>query len=268
MRFRLTLTLDQSKPATLPVNYQYPLSAWMYRTIHEGNNEFADFLHKKGYEVGKKAFKFFTFSMLGFPEGGFRLSGDRLQMLSDSCTLEVSFLAPEAMQHFIGGLFGNQKCTIGDKKSRVSFKVTSVETSALPSFTRVMEFKTLSPVLVSMAEAGKHHAAYLAPDSPFYGKLLFDNLLAKYAAALQSGIIQPDGIVQQEEPDFRFTLLNEPRMKGLTIKQGTPFESKIIGYQYRFRVEAPLSLIRLGYLAGFGEKNSLGLGCCRVADNN
>lgn len=267
MRFRLTFNLDQSKPATLPVNYQYPLSAWMYRTIHEGNNGFADFLHKKGYEVGKKAFKFFTFSMLGFPEGGFRLAGDRLQMLSDSCTLEVSFLAPEAMQHFIGGLFSNQKCTIGDKKSRVSFKVTSVEAGVLPTFTPVMEFKTMSPVLVSMAEPGKQHAAYLAPDNPFYGKLLLDNLLAKYAAALQSAIIQPDGFLQQEKPTFGFTLLNEPRMKGLTIKQGTAYETKIIGYQYRFRIEAPIALIRLGYLAGFGEKNSLGLGCCRMTDN-
>lgn len=30
---------------------------------------------------------------------------------------------------------------------------------------------------------------------------------------------------------------------------------------YNFELEATAELIRIGYLAGFGEKNSLGMGC-------
>ncbi|RLD54679.1 MAG: CRISPR-associated endoribonuclease Cas6, partial [Bacteroidetes bacterium] len=33
---------------------------------------------------------------------------------------------------------------------------------------------------------------------------------------------------------------------------------------YKFKIKAPKELLRLGYYAGFGEKNSMGFGCCEV----
>ena len=46
MRFKLAIKFEGKIPVILPVNYQYPLSAWIYKTIHNGNNEFAAWLHE------------------------------------------------------------------------------------------------------------------------------------------------------------------------------------------------------------------------------
>ena len=52
-----------------------------------------------------------------------------------------------------------------------------------------------------------------------------------------------------------------------TIKAGTNAETKVRGYQYAFKLKAPEPLVRIGLLAGFGEKNSLGFGCGEVVTN-
>lgn len=265
MRFRLLLSLQDKRYRTIPVNYQYPLSAWIYKTINEGNHEFARFLHTKGYGSGNKAFKFFTFSMLEFSQSGYSLQDNRLHIQAETCALEVSFMAPEAMQHFISGLFRNQQFTLGDKTSRAAFGVRSVEAIALPVFTDKMCFTALSPILVSHQQTNRATAAYLAPDNPMFGKLLTDNLTAKYAAAVQSGLLQWEKDAGGEQ-SVQFELIGKYKMKGLTIKEGTPYQTKIIGYMFSFRIAAPEALIRLGYQAGFGEKNSLGLGYCQPID--
>ncbi|MGB4204966.1 MAG: hypothetical protein WBJ84_05020 [Bacteroidales bacterium] len=112
MRILLELELQNSDKNILPVNYQYPISAWIYKTIHEGDHKFAEFLHNKGFEAGSKSFKFFTFSMLGFDKGGYSINGDRLSILNKKARLELSFLIPDALQYFVKGLFQNHCCPV------------------------------------------------------------------------------------------------------------------------------------------------------------
>jgi CRISPR-associated endoribonuclease Cas6 len=61
-----------------------------------------------------------------------------------------------------------------------------------------------------------------------------------------------------------FELLSPPKQKGITIKVGTPQQSKLVGYQYNFKLKADSALLRMGYYTGFGEKNSMGFGCCEI----
>jgi len=58
------------------------------------------------------------------------------------------------------------------------------------------------------------------------------------------------------------------REKGITIKAGKPDQTKIVGYLFTFHLEAPAELLRIGYYAGFGEKNSIGFGCGEVINKN
>lgn len=60
MRFQLILTAKDGG-GKLPINYQYPLSAAIYRILSKGDREYARFLHEEGYGKG---YKFFTFSDL------------------------------------------------------------------------------------------------------------------------------------------------------------------------------------------------------------
>ena len=62
MRFQLTLQTI-TKIAKIPVNYQYPLSAAIYRIIAKGDAQYVSFLHERGYGKG---FKLFTFSLILF----------------------------------------------------------------------------------------------------------------------------------------------------------------------------------------------------------
>lgn len=264
MRFRLTLTPQTGQRHTIPVNYQYPLSSWIYRTIHEGNHAFAEFLHSKGFSLGGRSFKLFTFSMLDFPAGSFSIQDDRLHFTADEIGLEISFLAPDAMQHFIGGLFKNQSFRLGDRVSQVVFLVRAIEMLATPLLSNRMAFRTLSPILISQHIEGMRTAAYREPSHPEYVRLFFDHLTGKFAAALQAGLIASPTPPNAMGESMTLRINSSPKTKGIIIKANTPQQTKIIGYLFEFEITAPEVLLQVGYFAGFGEKNSLGLGCCRL----
>jgi CRISPR-associated endoribonuclease Cas6 len=77
MRFCLTLQ-STGTINILPVNYQYELSGWIYKTLHFGNPEFSEWLHNHGYVDGNKKFRFFTFS--GLKTGKYHINGDRFEI--------------------------------------------------------------------------------------------------------------------------------------------------------------------------------------------
>ncbi len=61
---RLKLTLSCKKGAALALNNRYELSAILYKIIEKADNEFADWLHNKGYTADGRTFKLFTFGWL------------------------------------------------------------------------------------------------------------------------------------------------------------------------------------------------------------
>jgi CRISPR-associated endoribonuclease Cas6 len=266
MRIKISIAPLTSEAHILPVNYQYPVSAWIYRVISQGNHAFATFLHEKGYGAGNKSFKFFTFSMLDFSSGRYRVVGDRIEFAGEEIALVISFLIPQALEHFITGLFLKQEFSIGDRSSEVSFRVKSVEALPEPQITERMCFRTLSPILVSKKEEGRKAARYCHPEEELFGSLLFNNLIHKYTAAVELGLatLRLDDDTNVKIDSGCFNLLCQPRKKGITIKANTPQQTQIIGYLFDFEVMLPPELIRIGYYTGFGEKNSLGMGCCEV----
>src|SRR3954464_8542011 len=100
MRFKLALFAEQ-KNALLTFNYQYPLSAAIYKIIQRADEDFAYFLHNHGYTTGNKHFKLFTFSDIQTP---FEKRGDRMLLLSGYAELTVCFYMPQAAENFIKGL--------------------------------------------------------------------------------------------------------------------------------------------------------------------
>lgn len=248
----------------LPINYQYEVSAWIYHTLHFGDAAFAEWLHNKGYNTGNRSFKLFTFSNLMAQR--FKVMQDRLRILSDQATLYLTFRIDEAMQHFVQGLFQQQRLRIGDRKSQADFEVSRIEMLPEPEFSTKMTFRCLSPMCVSkpVERNGKLQSWYLAPDHPEYAERLFENLLMRYQA------VSPN----TEKPDTdslkhtSFTLKSSARSRLIKIKADTPQETRIRGYLFDFECQAPAELLKFGYEAGFGEKGSLGFGCVALDENN
>src|SRR5687767_10855264 len=118
MRLELTLTPCVGH-SLLPVNYQYPLSAAIYKIIQQADEKYSAFLHDQGYKLfNGKSFKLFSFSDLRVP---FRIQGDRLHINGSPASLTISFHIDETATNFIRGLFINQQLDIADKISRAQF---------------------------------------------------------------------------------------------------------------------------------------------------
>lgn len=255
MRLRLTLKLVVG--TTLPCNYMYELSSCLYKVLNEGNPEFADWLHNKGFCKERKVFKLFTFSNFHIPR--FKIIGDRLLVLSDTVRLVVSFYPIEAIEAFVMGVFKDRQLEIGDRKSKIVFEVAAIERIAEPVFGSKMCFKTLSPVFIEEQFPITTRTLHLAPNDPKFAELLHLNLLEKYRAFYGQ---EPDA----SWPITRLRLLSAPKAKTITLKAGTPQETRMKGYLFQFELDGQPELLRLGYDGGFGRLNSQGFGCVEVME--
>lgn len=270
MRFCLTLTNERKE--VLPLNYQYPLSAWIYNVLKKADPQFTRWLHEHGYQYSKnRIFKLFVFSNLMLSKA--KLIKDRpyLEVAPGMHRFYMSFCIMEAAEHFIRGLFTDQRIQIGDRYQRADFQVSSVERIADPPLKGEAEFKCLSPIVVSRPEFRKDklQGTYLGPKAPDYSERLRDNLVKKYLTVYYGAqAVSKEGnkdIATGDLPfnpgKWEFECLGSARSRLQTFKAGQPGETRVRGFVFRFRVKAPAEMIKVGYEAGFGEKGSLGFGC-------
>lgn len=257
MRFKLLLSVDRKKYGdAIPLNYQYECSSAIYRILSRSAPEYAEWLHSNGFELGRKQFKLFTFSR--FKIKLYEIFEDRLKIKSDTIEWYISFLPEISTMNFIQGIFSEQIFQIGDIKSKVQFKVISVELMPHYNYKPDQVFQTLTPICVSTkTDEGK--IAYLSPSDAGVKELLLSNLKNRHRAFY--------GKEYSGELDFDFTLLNTPKPVTITIKANTPEETRVKGYMCRFRLNAPDELMRIAYESGIGEKNSMGFGMIELIDN-
>ncbi|SDC62279.1 CRISPR-associated endoribonuclease Cas6 [Williamwhitmania taraxaci] len=253
MRFEIKLAVDGNAPPILPINYQYELASWIYRTIAEGDRDYATWLHTNGFSCGSKTFKLFCFSHLITPKRN--IVGDRLHVLSPEISFRLSFLPERSTEEFIKGVFHNQTMILGDRISQGRFRVGSITLENKEDFTTWGVFKTLSPVVVSSFRDDRSKE-YISPTDCRFGALLIGNLKQKYK------LYHGHDYIDIVKPEFE--LLGEPKQKGITLKQSGEYPIKVIGYQFSFRLSADSALLQMGYAAGFGEDNSMGFGMCQL----
>lgn len=82
----LQIKLSLLRGNKLPINYQYELSAWIYKVIERANAEYSDFLHNKGFQHAGKQFRMFTFSQLDARP--YEILGSEIKLLGK----EISFI--------------------------------------------------------------------------------------------------------------------------------------------------------------------------------
>lgn len=252
MRFRIQLQIQpEVMGRELPINYQYPLQAAIYRTLAKSDLEFSTWLHENGYQHNGKSFKLFTFSNLIVPQYGIDRQRERLIVKSDLVTLYISFLPERSTLQFIQGLFMQQELQIADYISGVQFLVREIQVMPPLDYHADMAFSTLSPICISMRNE-RGHMDYLAPTDPHYSLGILTGLLSRYDAIY--------GHPFNGTPHCHLQLLNEPKSALIRIKAGTPNETRVRGYRYQFRIDLPAELMHIAYESGLGEKGSMGFG--------
>jgi CRISPR-associated endoribonuclease Cas6 len=257
----------------LPFNYQYPVSAWIYKVLAQGNEEFTTLLHNEGYQLNNgKTFKLFTFSNLRFPKGSWSVAdakqvnilrkekgfeeisnSDRMKIWSRNAWLTVSFHLPQQSENFIMGLFKNQKAFIGDKISGINLEVESIEALKPPTTKNgSVKIKSSTPILMGLNEEGFKHERYINPTHPAFKTLFINNLLNKYHTSGKTDI-------KLEDIDFEVIKLY-PKPSKQTIKAFTKEQTEVKAFKFDFELKAPNEIIEIGLNAGFGSMNSLGFG--------
>ena len=264
MRFRLHISLVNMEQNMMPLNYQYELSSWIYKTVNLGDKNFTNWLYKNGYTTYEKKFRLFTFSSLIVPK--YKHLDDRLFINSEKVYFILSFQMEEAIEPYIINLFRNQRFSLGDKKSRSTFQVKYVEKLNDPDFSGQMTFRTLSPIMISKPLENREtdKTISLPPESLEFEKILFGNLNNKYLASLNNKNTKQNQLLFSHSGKTSFELLNVPKSRLIKIKADTPEENLLKGYLFDFKITAPVHLLKTGYHCGFGEKNSLGFGCVEL----
>ena len=252
MRFKLTLKVEKEFFGNkIPINYQYEQSAAIYKVLSRANEQFSNWLHNNGFKVQQKTFKLFTFSRFMIPKYRIEKDTERLVIESDLIDWYISFLPEKSTEEFIKGIFMSQNFEIGDCLSTVRFSIQNVDVLPSPVYQPVMEFKTISPMVLS-TKNDELKIKYLSPiDERSKGNILL-GLMRKYEAFY--------GKPYSGSLDYDFTVLDEPKSVLVKIKANSPSETRIKGYMCRVRVKLPEELMKIMYEVGIGEKNSLGSG--------
>ncbi len=259
---RLHLTLQHRPNQILPINYQYLISSWIYRTLGNANNEFAAWLHENGYERDGKKYKLFTFSALQPRRYEINPKARTISLTQSPTRLAISFHIEEAIQNFVMGLFQDQRFTLQSGTTfKADFEVSAIELQAKPTFTPIMRFRLQTPLCISQKLERDKHARYLHPESENFKELLLQNLLRKQQAMRFKAVGEESSPLDMNFlSDFQ--ILSQPKSKLYHIK-GT----QIRGYLFDFQLTAPTDLLEIGYFAGFGEKNSaLGMGMVKIIE--
>lgn len=252
MRFKITLNRT-GRQRMLPMDYQYYLSAWIYKVIGKADPEFSNFLHTEGYTFGYKQFKLFNYSPLNFGRPTLWKEKTLFEIFTNQLFLSVSFHLVEAAEKFIIGLFNNQQVYVGDQFNGLDLVVTQIERLPEPDLKNTMNYHAVSPVVISLKEENSKYAQYLAPTDKKYNDLLRQNLWNKYGSI-------PNVTSLPEDLNFQFKLKGESKSKLITIKPYTPEQSKVRGFVFDFSLTCPTEIHHLIRATGIGEKNSMGFG--------
>ena len=261
MRFKISLS-PISEPSVIPINYQYPLSAAIYKVLHKADSDYAAFLHEKGYRAADslKNFKFFTFSDLSVR---FKLKGDRMHLHSPP-ELVVSFHLPAAAETFVKGLFLSEQLDIADKKSRASFRVDLV--TALPDpFSGLVAADEVISIRVAAASAcvagwkdSKGNYDFISPEDARFPSVVQHNWEEKLKSI---GIYEAGDALKVAVLPFQ----TAPKSRLITIKAFTNSQTRIKGFtHFGMELTAKRKYLELIYNSGAGVYNALGMGCLEM----
>ncbi len=255
MRFKLVLLVkSESYGNTLPVSYQYELSAMIYRRIQENYRYYQEWLSSNGFHVEDEfRIRLLSYSNLYIPR--IRVEFDRLHILVKRVQLWISFLPIRGTRELVNRLFAGISFVLGDRRSRVEFEVEEIVESPMTDFREETDYLSLSPIVFTIPRPN-HSVEYIGPHYPGYADLFKHALLDKYKKIF--------GQPYEGDLGFEWKMLSPPKRKGIFMMRFTREESKVIGYMYKFRLKVNPLFHQLMYETGIGERIHQGFGCVEI----
>ncbi len=256
---RIEVSLCSLRDNRISLNYNYYLSSLIYRIVGAHSRKFAKKLHKGGFKSNGKIFKAFTFSKIFYFDGAYVEGGELILPLNCEVSFLVSSPYEEFVKSFALGLTKTSKIWIG--KETNLFELKSIELVFEPEIfngdpLEVIEVKGvfISPLVVSKVDSfgRKVYLGCFDAEVPY---LVRENLFRKFNAFYKC----------TPENHFEFSFLtdylgNHDWQKLISIKEGTPEETKVKGMLAPFILKGSRRLVKFSWEIGLGEKNSMGFG--------
>ena len=234
MRVKITLR----GKGLIPFNYNLALAGAVYGPIKRIDPDLAYSIHSS------TCFKFFTFSWLQIPQGKTNKKGI---FVDGHAHFFVSAPMREIISAFVEGILERPVVRIGG----TVLHVETVEVLPQPQFNGAAVFSTLSPITVKTAEEknGNLKIIDLYPTNPKFYENLKSNLIKKYKM-----------LYNEERTNINFSKPSFTKPVQIRIKNTFHKASHMT-----FEAAGDTELLRLGYEAGLGGKNSMGFGMVQVA---
>ena len=237
MRLKLYLN-SKNGIINVPFNYNHIISSIIYDLIDD--IKYANNLHSKS------SFKYFCFSQINISkskmvDGGFISRDGKISFIISSpddtlITELVKGIMNKSELTFIGQLLTIIKCEIIKE----------------PLFTNKMEFRTLSPIIVTTKKEinGKLREWDLAPSDEFY-KGVENNLIKKY--------LKFHNLESTDKTINVYSNMKSVKRKRISINKGqnTTFHR---AFMMDIVLEGDIDLIKFAYDCGLSSKNSQGFG--------
>jgi len=225
--------------------------------------KFKNMLHDTGFThsaTGRK-YKLFTFSKLNmFP------FVQTYQGFADVQQVNFIFSTAndEIAMHFLKGISSDNKFHLDYGDNKMKFNVDEIGVVRRQELTNLEWFSCDSPIVASTArknDDGNLRVQYLNYKDEKFRQAILNNLIHKYEVIYDREYEGDKNIEIEFAKDYLRRKNNI--QKNITIKEGTPEEHPVIGYEAPFKINADPKLIQIGYECGFGEKNSMGFGCAK-----
>jgi len=230
----------------LPTEYNNILQGFVYNIISE--EKYRKFLHDKGYQLGKRTYKLFSFSRL---LGKFELNKENktIKFLNEAKLIISSYdtLLAEFIIEKVGTF---DSLRIG----RNIVRPEKIEIFEFPQTQKIV-VSTKSPITVYSTiekDDGKKFTKFHSPNEDDFIRILKENLLRKYQTIHETpfkGELHIENIAEK------------PKKVILQYKN-----RKLDGWITVLKLEGDYEILKIAYDTGLGSKNSAGFGCIELVD--
>ena len=247
---RISLSLDSpDNKLGFTLHYNREVQGMIY---HNLDQSLAEQIHQHGTPLGRRSFKFFTFSRI---MGQFHRNGDRI-FFNGPVKLHIGSVHQEILQSLAEHLLRNPSLRLGAQNC----EIRSIEVEALPQMNRPVQVRTLSPITIystlSTAD-GRRKTYYYSPQERDWEEKLLDNLRRKARA-----LGWPESRLANLDNDG--ACIRPVRVSNRDLKiikyQGTVIKA----WSGIYELNLPEPFFLLAYDSGLGSKNPQGFGMVEV----
>lgn len=236
MQLQVKHTVEQ--PLCLPLNYHHMLQSIIYHHLKLETMAYSSYVHEKGFFLGNRNFKLFTFSGL---QGKYQVEDKKICFYED-VMFEVR--SPEPL--FIRILEENLK---NQGITYFGQHYNNIVTTTLDNSVENDEIKIqmITPIVVYTTDILTKKTEYYSPEQSEFSSLVIDNFRRKYTACY--GVI----------PESDITI--EPMKLCSKDKYVTKYKNfYITGWKGSYRLSGKRKYLDFLYQTGLGSKNSQGFG--------